>query len=92
MPFDVGNESLVCIRALKERFSGGDPDLRMMRGSVLDLPFLESLSKVDIPYSCGVLYHTGDMWRAIENITTLAKPEARFLVAIYNDQGRGSRH
>ena len=35
----------------------------------------------------GVLHHTGDMWRAIENATLSVRPAGQLYIAIYNDQG-----
>ncbi|MCZ8121927.1 MAG: class I SAM-dependent methyltransferase [Magnetospirillum sp.] len=92
LSFDVDADSVACTRALKERFFSDDPDWRVMDGSVLDPSFLKGVGTFDIVYSWGVLHHTGDMWRAIENVTQLAKPVARVFIAIYNDQGRTSRH
>jgi ubiquinone/menaquinone biosynthesis C-methylase UbiE len=46
------------------------------------LPFDDA--SFDIVYSWGVLHHTGDMWKAIENAARLVKPGGRFVIAIYN--------
>ncbi|WP_223212087.1 class I SAM-dependent methyltransferase [Thiolapillus brandeum] len=62
-----------------------------MQGSVLDPDFLKSLGTFDITYSWGVLHHTGDMWRALENIVIPVAEDGRLFIAIYNDQGFKSR-
>jgi 2-polyprenyl-6-hydroxyphenyl methylase/3-demethylubiquinone-9 3-methyltransferase len=40
----------------------------------------------DIVYSWGVLHHTGDMWRGLDNIVPLAKNKGTLYVALYNHQ------
>jgi SAM-dependent methyltransferase len=89
--FDVDRDSVECSRDLQARFHAGDPDWKILEGSALDVPFLAGLGTFDIVYSWGVLHHTGAMWRAIGNAHGLAKPDALFFIAIYNDQGRASR-
>lgn len=89
--FDVDADSVECTRALRARFAPDDPDWTVLSGSALDPSFLAGLGRFDVLYSWGVLHHTGDMWRAFENAATLAAPDARAFVAIYNDQGRASR-
>lgn len=37
----------------------------------------------DTVYSWGVLHHTGDMWRAIDNAANLVKPTGEFCLALY---------
>ncbi len=41
--------------------------------------------------SWGVLYHTGSMWPAIEQITRLVLSGGALFIAIYDDQGVASR-
>jgi 2-polyprenyl-6-hydroxyphenyl methylase/3-demethylubiquinone-9 3-methyltransferase len=37
----------------------------------------------DVVYSWGVLHHTGDMWRAIDQAMSLVKPGGNLVIAIY---------
>jgi len=57
----------------------------------LDSGFLNTLSRYDVVYSWGVLHHTGDMWRAMNNLPSLVAEGGTLFVAIYNDQGWRSR-
>jgi 2-polyprenyl-6-hydroxyphenyl methylase/3-demethylubiquinone-9 3-methyltransferase len=88
---DYDPESVACTAELKRRFYSGDPHWRVLQGSALDRPFLQSLGQFDIVYSWGVLHHTGAMWRALEYVTDSVRPGGTLFVAIYNDQGKPSR-
>lgn len=83
--FDFDPEAVECVRNLRAMHPGGSWEIS--EGSVLDEAFLRSLGTFDIVYSWGVLHHTGQMWRAIENLKLLMKDEVKVLIAIYNDQG-----
>jgi hypothetical protein len=37
----------------------------------------------DVVYSWGVLHHTGEMWRALQSVTTFVRPGGLLAVAIY---------
>jgi SAM-dependent methyltransferase len=89
--FDYDPASVACTRELRARYFPNDPDWTIDEGSVLDVKFLKSLGRFDIVYSWGVLHHTGNMWSAIENASSLVKRNGTFFIAIYNDQGRKSR-
>jgi 2-polyprenyl-6-hydroxyphenyl methylase/3-demethylubiquinone-9 3-methyltransferase len=89
--FDYDTDSVACTRELRRRFHANDPDWTIDQGSVLDAPYLKSLGTFDVVYSWGVLHHTGDMWRALANVTDLVNPGGRLFIAIYNDQGSTSR-
>ena len=88
--FDFDENSVRATQQLKERYFPGDARWSIRQGSVLDQKFLEQLGTFDIVYSWGVLHHTGDMWRALGNVTGRVNTNGRLCVAIYNDQGRAS--
>ncbi|HEU0155560.1 MAG TPA: class I SAM-dependent methyltransferase [Stellaceae bacterium] len=89
--FDYDTESVACTRELKRRYFPNDPSWTICQGSVLDQDFLRGLGEFDIVYSWGVLHHTGDMWRAMENVKPMVKPGGKLFLAIYNDFGEISR-
>ena len=51
--------------------------------SILDEEFVKSSPKYDIVYSWGVLHHTGNMWKAIKNATSLVKENGIIHLALY---------
>src|SRR4029079_13061254 len=65
--FDLDPQSVACAAELKRRYAPDDPDWTIERGSVLDGEYLASLGTFDVVYSWGVLHHTGQMGRAIDN-------------------------
>lgn len=90
--FDFDSDSVRCTEEVRSRFVGNDPNWRIERGSVLDEEYLKSLGEFDVVYSWGVLHHTGNLWRALEDILRSVKPAGVFFVSIYNDQGMLSRY
>jgi SAM-dependent methyltransferase len=85
--FDYDRDSVACTRELRRRYFPDDPGWTVEQGSVLDEDFLARLGTFDIVYSWGVLHHTGEMWRALENVVALVEPGGRLFIALYNDQG-----
>lgn len=88
---DYDPQSVECARKLKSRYFPNDQGWTIQQGSVLDETYLNSLGRFDIVYAWGVLHHTGDMWKALENVSLLVKEGERLFVAIYNNQGVISR-
>jgi 2-polyprenyl-3-methyl-5-hydroxy-6-metoxy-1,4-benzoquinol methylase len=88
--FDYDPQSVACTRELRRRYFPEDADWRVEEGSVLDQEYLKSLGTFDVVYSWGVLHHTGEMWRALENVHPLVAAGGRLFVAIYNDMGSRS--
>lgn len=101
---DVDADSYACTCDLKQRFeiarSGSEsrhtlpqptPDWSVHHASVLDDEAMSSLGRFDIVYSWGVLHHTGQMSRAIEAAAARVAMDGWLAIAIYHDQGGGSR-
>ena len=89
--FDFDSNSYACTQELKNRYFPIDPKWRVEQGSALDGEYVASLGKFDIVYSWGVLHHTGEMWRALENAVIPTKSGGKLFVAIYNDTGSQAR-
>jgi 2-polyprenyl-6-hydroxyphenyl methylase/3-demethylubiquinone-9 3-methyltransferase len=66
-------------------YAGNPSHWTVFAGSVLDDAFLRTIDPADIVYSWGVLHHTGEMWRAIENAAKLMKQDGLFYIALYTD-------
>lgn len=69
-------------------FDPARPDFE--RGDVLDRDFMRGLGRFDIVYAWGVLHHTGNMWKAMDNAARAVAPNGLLFISIYNDQGRKS--
>lgn len=89
--FDFDSNSFACTQELRKRYFANDPDWRIEQGSALDPEYVASLGKFDIVYSWGVLHHTGEMWKALENAVTPTKQGGKLFVAIYNDTGNQAK-
>jgi 2-polyprenyl-6-hydroxyphenyl methylase/3-demethylubiquinone-9 3-methyltransferase len=89
--FDYDPQSVACTEELRRRYFADTPRWCAEPGSALDRDYLNSLGRFDIVYSWGVLHHTGDMWRALDNMIPMVAEEGLLALAIYNDQGGVSR-
>jgi len=85
--FDYDPYSVACARSLKEKFHFSSSNWRIEEGSVLDDEYIKSLGEFDIVYSWGVLHHTGDMWKALDNAAVPVSSNGKLFIAIYNDYG-----
>ncbi len=90
----VGNDiNPKCAEVLKfnqQRFPNlKDQNFLVVVGSILQAENVEKLRQqtahqgFDVVHSWGVLHHTGQMWKAIENAISLVKPQGYFILAIY---------
>jgi len=84
--FDFDKDSVACAQYLDRTF-GPFTNWRVRCGSILDKAWLEGLGRYDVVYCWGVLHHTGDMWKAMENIADSVLDDGTLFISIYNDQG-----
>ncbi len=89
--FDYDPHSVACTTELRRRYFAGDDRWQIEEGSALDADYVKSLGRFDVVYSWGVLHHTGEMWKALDNARWPVAPGGKLFVAIYNDQGSRSR-
>lgn len=89
--FDFDSNSFACTQELRNRYFANDPNWRVEQGSALDGDYVASLGKFDIVYSWGVLHHTGDMWKALENAVIPTTVGGKLFIALYNDTGSQAR-
>jgi len=89
--FDFDPHSVSCTKSIKDRFFPDDQNWVISEGSIMDGAYISNLGQFDFVYSWGVLHHTGKMWEAIRNASSLCKENGCFFISIYNDQGWASR-
>jgi 2-polyprenyl-3-methyl-5-hydroxy-6-metoxy-1,4-benzoquinol methylase len=91
--FDFDKNSVACTQTLRAKYKTDQQtnSWEVKEGSVLDADFVNSLGKFDIVNSWGVLHHTGDMYKAFENVCTLCNSGSLLFIAIYDDWGTASK-
>ena len=87
---DVDPASVAATTRLWDR-AGKPPNWSVRQGSILDARLVDELGTFDFVVSWGVLHHTGDMWRAIDNAASLVKPGGRLWIALYHRTRKSRR-
>ncbi len=82
--FDYDEYSVEATKWLRKNIAKNPDNWSVEQGSILDESYLESIEKVDIVYSWGVLHHTGNVWAAIENAASKVKASGLFYIALYS--------
>jgi len=88
--FDFDPQSVACTTELRRRYFPEDDGWRIEEASALDADYVKSLGLFDVVYSWGVLHHTGQMWKGLENAALPVAAGGKLFVAIYNDTGTQS--
>ena len=88
--FDFDPQSVACATELRRRYFPNDQHWLIEEGSALDAAYVTSLGLFDVVYSWGVLHHTGQMWKGLENAALPVGPRGKLFIAIYNDTGTQS--
>ena len=90
LAIDSDAYSIESTKNLLKKFSRNN-NYKIEQKSILDQKFLRKIKKFDVVYSWGVLHHTGEMWKALENCSLKVKKKGKLVLAIYNDQGGASK-
>ena len=85
--FDFDPSSVACTNELRRRYFPNSQDWVVQEGSALDRDYMASLGLFDVVYSWGVLHHTGQMWKGLDNAALPVATGGKLFVAIYNDMG-----
>ncbi|WP_323758237.1 class I SAM-dependent methyltransferase [Roseivirga sp.] len=88
--FDFDTDSVGCTKYLRDTYFP-ESNWIVEEGSVLDVDYVKSLGQFDIVYSWGVLHHTGQMYKALDNAALPVKDGGKLFIAIYNDEGAKSK-
>ena len=82
---DIDPLNIQNVVTLKRKFGvRADHDWRVFPCSIVG-PEASALEPADLVYSWGVLHHTGDMWRALDNCVRLVKPGGYLYIMLYRD-------
>lgn len=84
--FDYDEFSVEATKYTKETFANNDLNWVVKQGDVLDDDYINNLGKYDIVYSWGVLHHTGEMYKALDNASKCVNEGGILVIAIYNTQ------
>lgn len=80
---DVDLNSVACSEMLKKQY-GNPQQWQIQHASILDDEFVKKQDPFDVVYSWGVLHHTGQMWKALDNASQMVKAGGLLYIAIYN--------
>ena len=80
---DVDEDSIATTRSLlQEKATAGNYDTGRL-DILVPAGAVPGDRHYDVVYSWGVLHHTGDLWRAVENAISYVAPGGKFVIAIY---------
>lgn len=82
--FDANPTSVECAHALRGRLDeSAAKRWTIEQGDALSRAYMEGLEPADMVYSWGVLHHTGDLDKALENVVIPLRPSGSLYIALY---------
>ena len=89
--FDYDPASVATTTHVLKQFP--DTSIKVFQGSILDMDLVKKYEEsCDIVHSWGVLHHTGEMWKAIDNASKFCAREAYFFIALYQAGHKYEEH
>lgn len=83
---DIDPQNIINTNYLKEKFEvPNNFPWQVKIASIVSDSDIKNLPQSDIVYSWGVLHHTGAMWKAIFNTSSLVKPNGYLYLMLYRD-------
>lgn len=80
--FDVDLDSVEATQSILQTYYPDKASWKVFQGDILDVDPGE-IGRYDLVYSWGVLHHTGNLHKAIENASTLCKSHGLMILALY---------
>lgn len=77
----------VCVEVAKKNINPswiGSVRPEFLIGDALKPAFMASLGQFDVVYAWGSLHHSGDLWRAVQNVAANVAESGKFVLAVYN--------
>ena len=81
--FDYDPDSVSCTKELLKSQGFSEEKFVCIEGSILDDHFVRSLGQYDFVYSWGVLHHTGNLNKAMNNASSLVSNHGSIFIALY---------
>lgn len=88
---DVDDSSIKSTKILRENFNRKNLNWNIEKVSLIRDSFTKKCKNYDIIYCWGVAHHTGNMFKAFENLVNVCKINSHLVIAIYNDEGLKSK-
>ena len=83
MSFDFDPDSVNCTNFLLKSRNFDQEKYKCIEGSILEDSFIKDLGKYDLVYSWGVLHHTGNLFKALKNASSLVNEDGLIFISLY---------
>ena len=86
MSFDFDPDSVNCTNFLLKSRNFDQEKYKCIEGSILEDSFIKDLGKYDLVYSWGVLHHTGNLFKALKNASSLVNEDGLIFICFTKKQ------